>query len=446
MRLKSYITLLIVSCCISVYSQVTIEKSVDNKNYLLRASTHDHSKDDYLIITAPEFEADLTGFITFRKKRFNVSCVTTSQTGTSSQAIITFIKSVNPTPIYLLLVGDTEHIPPGDTTRANTDLNYADTEGDYYPEIFLGRFSVTTSSELANIVHKTIYMEENLHLIDKKNLFIGSSSSNAHIGPIKYFTNAGYTNVICNCDSIPDPKKKIIETLNSGVIFTVFEGPSSGYSWLTGGSNFSRSDIQNLTNTTSYPFAYSFSCLTGAFQSDTCLAEAFIRAKGGAVAAIGASISTAWTPDEKLEQGIFDAIFDDQNPQTSLCASLNAGKMSNSSSKETYFKAYNLFGDPALELLPFSTAVTTQDKKPLNSDLAFFNNRITFSVPETKGARQLVCINLYSMQGRLITRVVHENMAPGYYGLSIPPVSTGMYLCRTRIGNRLNTIRIVFSE
>ena len=106
-------------------------------------------KEDYLIITAPQFESDLIDFVAFREDRYNVNMVTTYQTGVTNFEIEEYIKNVNPTPTFVLLVGDVEAIPSkGDPA---TDLYYSSIDSSYYPEILLGRFSVTKSMELAYI-------------------------------------------------------------------------------------------------------------------------------------------------------------------------------------------------------------------------------------------------------------------------------------------------------
>ncbi len=352
-------------CTIKIKTQKPKKRSVHSKaytiflNYLLingkdcvSPIIDKSAKDSYVIICDPSFESTLAKFVSFRQERFSVSLVSTNQTGTNTDAIQQYIKSIQPPPSFLLLVGDTEHIPPCDVSSRTTDLYYANTEGDYHPEIFLGRFSISNTTELTNIINKTIYMEKNLYQIYKRNMFITQRKMSPHQPIVADFKKAGFENVLYCLDSLTHAKDSIMATLNAGVIFNIYAGHSSQDSWGVGDASFRCSDVHRLTNTTSFPFTYSFSCLTGKFDRDECLAEAFIRAKGGAVAAIGASISTTWTPDENLERGIFEAIFDETNPQTSLSASLNAGKMSNSSSNKTYFEVYNLLGDPALEVFP----------------------------------------------------------------------------------------------
>lgn len=90
----------------------------------------------------------------------------------------------------------------------------------------------------------------------------------------------------------------------------------------------------------------------GSYTSGQCFSEACIRAEAGPVIGVAASMSTSWGPDETIEEGVFDGIFDGQDPVTTVSASLNAGKMKNAS--QSYWECYNLMGDPALEVLPIN--------------------------------------------------------------------------------------------
>jgi len=332
-----------------------------NYNSAVEPMSNPGARGDYVIITAPAYESALSEFVNFRKKRFNVKLVTTSQSGTNAADITNYIKGLSPTPSFLLLVGDVADIPSSNSSKV-TDLYYSSTTGDYQPEIMTGRFSVTSTTELSNIVAKTIFMETKLGTIAKKILFIGGvDASNGYIAErthnyvcSSYTVKAGYENIKKYCNTTTVTKSEITTALNSGVIFNVYSGHGSQTSWGAGDFTLSGSDLKSLTNTTSYPFTYGFACLTGTYSNSECYTEACIRAKNGPVIGVGASISTSWGPDDYVERGIFDGLFSTSNPQTSAAASLNAGKMRNTSSKQTYFECYNLMGDPALELMPLN--------------------------------------------------------------------------------------------
>ncbi len=357
----------------------TVQSSVFER--LLRYSLKNHydvvatprstkKADDYLIITDPSFESNLSEFVNFRKKRFDVKMVTTSQTGSSASQIDNYIQGVSPTPAYVLLVGDVDKIPASEGSSRLTDLYYSSTDSDYYPDLLLGRFSVTDATELANVVHKTIYMENNLGKIEKRHSFLAGEDSNywqvaerTHNYCIDNYLG-DYENLKFYCHNRTIAKNDFIDALNNGVIYNFYSAHGLQTAWAPGDFTLRGSDLKALTNETHYNFLYGFCCLTGTYSTDECFTESAIRAKGGSVVAIGASISTTWTPDENVQTGIFDAIFDGSDPQTSVGASLMAGKMSNSSSKQTYFEVYNIMGDAAVEMLPVNIGPYLSVVKP----------------------------------------------------------------------------------
>jgi len=319
--------------------------------------------EDYLIITGTQWESGLSSFVSFRQSRFNVKTVTTAQAGSSASAIQSYIKGVSPVPTYLLLVGDVADIPAGGSSPAS-DLTYSSTDSDIYPEIILGRFSVSNATELSNLIQKTIFMETKLGTIAKKNVFIGGADAGngqiaegTHNYVISTFMDPkGYTNTKRYCNSSTVSKTDVIADINPGVIFAVYSGHGGNTSWAAGDFSLSNTDVKALTNTTSYPFAYGFACYTGTYTDNECFTEAATRTAKGFVTCAGSSVSSYWGPDDEMERGIYKAVFAATNPQTSVGASFNAGKMSLTSSKDAYHKQYNLFGDPALSMLPINTS------------------------------------------------------------------------------------------
>jgi hypothetical protein len=321
----------------------------------------------YLIIAGSKWEssASLKEFVEFRKQRFNVTLVSTSTTGTSSSAIKTYIKGLNPRPAYILLIGDIDAIP-ADKLSGASDLNYGNLEGDIKQEIFVGRFSVSSEDHLKNIVKKTIYMEKNLGTLAKHNLYIGSvdagqgavAEGTHNYVDDKYLKPNGYTNKKLYYNSDKSLQKSNLTTeMNNNPIFCLYSGHGLPGSWMVTNSwVFSSNDYKSVQNTKSYPFTYNHCCNTGVFDESECYSEAQVRAVNGAAAVISASISTDWTPDDDLEKAIFDAIYNKTNPQTTLAASLNAGKLKVSRMNKEYWEAYNILGDPALSVIPINTS------------------------------------------------------------------------------------------
>ncbi len=350
-------------------------------------------KEDYLIITGNDFESGLGDFVTFRQERFNVNMVTTSETGSSSNEIQDYIKRLDPTPVYILLVGDVDVIPASSTDPNATDLGYSDIEGDYHPEIFLGRFSVANSTDLSNIINKTIIMERELKTFNKVNLFFGGEDKNyGHIAEgthnqmiDDHFDAAGYDNkkYYFNSDS-SITKQETYDIYDAGSIFCVYSGHGGVKDWgfsFGGSGEAVKLSLETAISAKNncYPFMYGFCCLSGKYTDETCFTEGYTRAENGAVAAIGATVSTTWDPDDELEIGIMDAIFDGHNPQTSIGASFNAGKLNLSGwAPEEYHRVYNIMGDPALEVFPVDLSPFIQVSFPDGKEVLLLDSTYNF--------------------------------------------------------------------
>jgi Peptidase family C25/Propeptide_C25 len=124
-----------------------------------------YTGEDYLIITAPAFEAQANALAAHKIGRgISTGVVTTAVTGTTSSQIKAYIQNMYDTyaPTYVLLLGDVETIPTtyDGTANTGTDLYYSTVDGaDYVADLFLGRISVDTVSEAQTVVDKIINYE-----------------------------------------------------------------------------------------------------------------------------------------------------------------------------------------------------------------------------------------------------------------------------------------------
>ena len=103
---------------------------------------------------------------------YEVHVAEVSDIGNSTTAIKNYIQSSyvnwNNPPEYVVLVGDTDgsfSIPYFSTTWGASDYDYTLLEGDdLFPEMFIGRISANGSSDLDNIINKTIAYEKATYL------------------------------------------------------------------------------------------------------------------------------------------------------------------------------------------------------------------------------------------------------------------------------------------
>lgn len=328
---------------------------------------------NYLIITAPEYEADLAPFVDLKSSTgFTVDVFNTNVTGTTNTSIKSFIQSryddLGTRPDFILLVGDVVNIPAwagSGTENPPTDLNYVQLEGsDYFADAFIGRMSVANSTQLGNAISKSIFMESYIGTLDLKNIFMASSdnyqvSEGTHNYVINtYFDPAGYTNLKLYSHTYGATTTQLINALNDNQIFAIYSGHGSETSWADG-PPLNQSQVNALTNTW-FPYVYSFACLTGSFDIPESFGETWLRTAHGASSFYGSSVNSYWDEDDILERNVFKSMFDDELVRVTPMFVQGMTYLVNyyggiNGTTLRYMEMYNLMGDPSLpviEILP----------------------------------------------------------------------------------------------
>ena len=334
---------------------VKYEKSVNTK-----------TTSNYLIITAPEYESGLSSFITHKTGLgYSVFVANTTATGTSNTAIKNYIQqrynNMSTRPEFVLLVGDVDKIPEWIGTGAgspHTDLNYGCLEGsDPYVDAFIGRFSVANSTDLVNIISKSIFMENNINGLPKKNIYMASNhnwtiTEGTHNFVIdSFFAPAGYINLTLYSHSDTATTPRLIAALNDNQLFAIYSGHGSTTSW-SDGPPLNQSQVNSLTNSV-YPYVYSFACLTGSFHAAECFGETWIRTEHGGSVFWGSSVNSYWDEDDILEKRLFRAMFVDNLIKTAPMYAQGKIYLVNyygniTSTMQRYIEMYNCLGDPSL--------------------------------------------------------------------------------------------------
>jgi hypothetical protein len=126
----------------------------------------------YVIIADPAFQSELKPLVEWKtKKGFMVVEGYTNDplVGNTTSSIHAFIKNMydnattaDPAPTYLLIVGDNAQVPSFNTGQHVSDMYYCEFDGggDFYPEMYYGRFSATIPEEVAVQVYKTLTHEQ----------------------------------------------------------------------------------------------------------------------------------------------------------------------------------------------------------------------------------------------------------------------------------------------
>jgi hypothetical protein len=352
----------------------------------------------YLIITPENFVSALQPFVEWKTREgYNVIVATTAQTGTTASAIKTYIQNIwsaatteNPAPSYLLIVGDVAQVPSNNGTTGShvSDLPYVRLQGtDFVPEMYFGRFSATTPAEVTNQVNKTLMHEQytmpndaylgEVVMIAGVDGSFGPTHANGQInyGTNNYFNNAhGINSHTYLYPASGSSDAQIVANVSAGMGYVNYTAHGSETSWAD--PTFTISNINSLQNINEYPVVVGNCCLTSAFNTGTCFAEAWLRAVDkGAVIYIGGTNSTYWdedywwgvgykppvvgtgSPYVANRIGAYDAMFHEHNEAfadwgNNVGSTMFMGNMAvvqaNSSRINYYWEIYSIMGDPSL--------------------------------------------------------------------------------------------------
>ncbi len=241
-----------------------------------------------------------------------------------------------------------------------TDFDYTQLNGnDLLSDVLIGRISASSSSDLANVINKTIQYEKATYQSD--NWFEGaalvgdpSSSGVSTIITNQYIENImenfGFEDIDTNYGD-GNYDDWVEDRFDEGILYYNYRG-------FYGASGIGTSGFSNGFET---PFVTSLTCGTGDFDG-TSDSESFVRTgsvsnPSGAVAAIGvATTGTHTAYNNIVNMGIYDGIFSQGLDHAS--AAMTSGHLAlydtypsdPGDATETFISWSNLIGDPALHL------------------------------------------------------------------------------------------------
>ena len=417
-----------------LYSRTIFNWNADNRTVEVRHPTK-------MVILCPVgYTSNIQSYVDWKTQQgFAVIVATVGSGGTvanNTTAIKNYMQGLwdaatadDPAPTYLLIIGDesgtiTVATNSGATSSHVTDLTYVRLNGsDYMPEMYHGRFSVSSTTELANIINKTITFEKtqmpDISYLGKTVLIAGvdSSWSPTHAnGAINYATteyfNAahGITSDTYLYPASGSSDAQIIANANEGRGYIVYTAHGSQTSWHD--PSFTVSDVNAMTNSGKYGVMVGNCCITNEFDySSPCFGEAVIRkADGGGVAYIGGTNSTYWNEDyywavgyktnidgsappyDATKLGAYDAMFHTHGETydkwaTTVGESIYSGNLavsqSGSSRTNYYWEVYHIMGDPSL--MPY-LGVPTANPANYPTQIMIGNNSyaITGAAPYTR--------------------------------------------------------------
>jgi len=351
----------------------------------------------YVIVSDPMFQSALQPFIQWKtKKGFKVieAYTNNSSVGNTTTSIRNYLQNLynsstvsDPAPTYVLFVGDIAQVPSfnGTTDNHKTDLYYCEYTGDFFPEVYYGRFSAQNVSQLLPQINKTLEYEQytmpnktflnNIVLIAGIDASFGSTHANGQINYASstyYNTTSGY-----NCSSYLYPtstnyESEIRAKVSEGASFVNYTAHGTATGWSD--PSFKVSHISSLQNQSRYPLMVGNCCLSNKFDESECFGEALMRAENkGAIGYIGGSNNTLWDEDYWWACGVGTISANPTYSTTSLGAydrimhtngepfsqwyvsqgqMINAGNIAVTQGSPTkfdyYWEVYHLMGDPSL--------------------------------------------------------------------------------------------------
>ncbi|MEO0075978.1 MAG: C25 family cysteine peptidase, partial [candidate division WOR-3 bacterium] len=336
----------------------------------------------YLIIVTDALYNTILPFAQWKnQKGWTVTVKRKSEIGTTSAAIKNYIAQAyatwTPKIEYVLLVGNATDIPPISSSQTVGDHLYACVDGDdLYPDLFVGRFPTSSTSELSVMVAKSIGYEQSPHLADtlwyKRALMVATTYQSSGV-PVwtALVTKRWVRNLLINhnyyqVDTVFHPPISngvgVIDTIiNRGVTFVNGRGWGNREGWSY--PYFKFQDVANLNNGWKLPIVTSFYCATGNFTATTNFGTTWLIAGSptqprGGVAFYGPIYATTSTRFNNChDYGVYFGIFEEGI--TNLGPALFRGKIemlnnfpmaSDTLALTTHVCTYNILGDPSLEM------------------------------------------------------------------------------------------------
>lgn len=350
---------------------------------------------DLLIICYDSFLNAMSDFVNWKKTRgvhttiVGTSTISSNLTYSNLKTYIQNQYNANNNLTHVLLVGDVAQIPGysytggGSSYSGKGDNPYGQIVGnDIYNDLFIGRFSASSTTHVATQVQKVITYERDMTTSDtwcQNGLGVSTSAGNGghyneddyqHIENLRTdLLGYGYSIVYQDYKSVSGYPSSTTSTIsnhiNSGVGIINYCNHGSQTQWQS--HSYSTSHVNALTNSNKLPFIFSVACLNGQYDySSDCFAEAWMRATNnstgaptGAVGTLMSYISQPWIPPMWAQDEFVDILVESYSNNikrtwggaaiNSLFAIFDNYSTSTANAVGTY-QAWILYGDPTLML------------------------------------------------------------------------------------------------
>ncbi len=262
---------------------------------------------------------------------------------------------------YVLLVGDLDEMPCPSGGGGKSDPKYTQVSGsDNYPDLFVGRFSVSSSSDIQNMVNNALkYETEPDANGDWYNKAIGMASNEGNPADYKWMgdmrdvlLNYNYTEIDEVYQGQGATLEQVVDALNEGRGWFNYMGHGSSGSFGFSNASVKKDTWESLDNTGKLPVMISVACNNGQFDVSDCIAEvATLQDNKGAIAYLGSWISQPWNPPQYGQKEMVRLISIDKCMSLGGIVYNGTSKILDQSSYSSYtntFLTWTLFGDPSI--------------------------------------------------------------------------------------------------
>lgn len=353
----------------------------------------------YLIVSPQRFHDNLQPLISWKRQEgylvesFIIETTNRDIIRTELERRYHTANPLHPAPLYILLVGESDDIPPfvaqhriSGLESHRTDLYYGEFTGDYLPDAIVGRLSIRDTTQLRHIIDKTLayeqftlpdssYLNRSLLVAGKELTHPAPMVTNGQVNYLKTLLSLRDTNHDTLCfynpasDSLADD---IYAQLRSGVGLVNYTSHCTYWGWIR--PMLGINHVDSLDENNKLFVSINNCCRANEIIID-CFGEHLLRKPhAGAVAVIGATNETLWEEDYYWSVGEQDSLtffpqYNGNNPgafdhlfhshqesynQQALTVGqmLHAGNWAVSQSGSPfdafYWEIYSLLGDPSL--------------------------------------------------------------------------------------------------
>lgn len=320
----------------------------------------------------------------------------------------------DPQPTYALLVGDAGVIPYYTSSGYGDENHYAEIEGnDFFPEVFLGRFTNQSDYGLLTMVLKFRMYEQTPYTGDtdwfKKGICCSNDAYPSQIETKRFaaarmLEDGGFISVDT---MMSDPgctysNTDVVNAINEGRSHLNYRGEGWSTGWWASCTPMTNTQVQSLANGEKFTFVTSIGCGVAMFFSSECFGETWLELgtltnPKGACAFIGPCGNTHTAYNNNIDRGLYMGMF--QEGMNTPGQGLVRGKlhMYNVFGTDPYvqyhYKIYCVLGDPSIHIwkdIPLTVNVEYPAAVVVGSDQVQFTVTHTTSGQPVENA--VVCI------------------------------------------------------